>query len=107
MSFTALMDRLRDLGAQMYVDEGDVLHYAGPPLSPDDPIRLAIAERHDMLAELFTYSPGGRCIADACYRLRVEGSTACSDHQQIEAEVQDRPAGRAQVVGPRPLLTHP
>lgn len=41
MSFEAVMDTLRDLGAQMFVAEGDVLHYVGPRLDDGDPIRIA------------------------------------------------------------------
>lgn len=80
MSFEAVMDTLRDLGAQMFVAEGDVLHYVGPRLDDGDPIRIAINQHHVLLVEAFTFSPDGRCGAEGCYRLRAEGSTACVDH---------------------------
>jgi len=82
LSLDSLIDALRERGAQMFVQAGE-LRYAGPRLRIEDPIHAAITAHRTMLIELFTYAPGGRCVFRDCFRLLAEGSkVACPDHQQ-------------------------
>jgi hypothetical protein len=85
--FAALLDR----DAVLYVEAGQ-LKYAGPRLAPDDPLRAGIAEHRDILIDLFTYAPGGRCVADECYRLRVKHDR-CADHLSADLEASSAGAG--------------
>ena len=77
MTLDALLADLRERDAALVVD-GDRLHYLGPRLAADDPIRSAIAEYRAMLVQLFTYAPGRRCVSAGCYRLRVGGTKTCA-----------------------------
>jgi hypothetical protein len=72
---------LSSRGVGLSVDDGE-LHYHGPKLPPDDPLRVGIAEHRAMLIELFTYAPGGRCVFTDCYHLLGEGDRiACAEHR--------------------------
>jgi hypothetical protein len=79
MTLDVVLRALRDLGAVLYL-EGGQLKYSGPRLAPDDPLRAGIAEYRAILIELFTYAPGGRCVADDCHRLKAEGADHCLNH---------------------------
>jgi len=76
-----VIQTLRDRDAVLYVDAG-ALRYVGVSPLRDDVLRAAIAEHREILIEMFTYSPGGRCVAAGCYRLRVEGMDRCPDHAE-------------------------
>jgi len=81
MTIEEVFDALRRTDAVLYV-EGARLKYAGPRLTPDDPLRAGIAEHRAVLLELFTYAPGGRCVVDGCYRLRAPNEATCPDHHR-------------------------
>lgn len=75
--FAALLDR----DAVLYIDGGE-LRYAGPELPLSDPIHVGIREHREILTELFTYAPNGRCVFTGCYRLPAGGSKiACQAHR--------------------------
>jgi site-specific DNA-methyltransferase (adenine-specific) len=74
--------RLHELGAQIRVKDGQP-HYVGRKLAADDPIHAMLAENRELLVELFTYAPDGRCASPGCYRLRAPGDPiACPDHRR-------------------------
>lgn len=78
---------LRARGAALYVDPSGRLRYVGlTAMTLDDPLRAAIAEHRQLLSELFTHAPGGRCAEPDCYRLRVEGAEHCPDHVANDRE---------------------
>src|SRR4051812_13156141 len=82
LTLDGLIGALRHLGASFYINSRGALRYVGPSLAPDDPIREAIGEHREMLRELFTYAPGGRCVSPDCYRLLAPGDKiACPDHR--------------------------
>jgi hypothetical protein len=77
---------LREREAVLYVDWTDGtsgLRYVGVSPLRDDELRAGIAEHRAILIELFTYAPDGRCVDAGCYRLKIEGQDACSDHEGI------------------------
>ena len=86
MTVDDVFQRLRNLEAGLYVEDGQ-LKYAGPVLDSNDPLRAGIAEHRQLLTELFTYAPGGRCVYEDCYRLLAPNDkVACPDHRrQLDA----------------------
>jgi hypothetical protein len=81
VTLVEVFQTLRDRGAVLYLDDGGALRYAGLSPLQDDALRAGIAEHRATLIELFTYAPEGRCVADGCYRLKIEGQNICPDHQ--------------------------
>lgn len=104
-----LLAALRGLDATLYVDGDGILRYAGPKLPTTDPIRVSMSEHSAMLIELFTYAPGGRCVAAGCHRLRTQGSDTClgphlvlDGEPQTGGQIQSQPERR---VHPEPSST--
>jgi hypothetical protein len=69
------------------VDQAGVLYYVGRKLPPSDPLWEAIVEHRDLLIEMMTRAPGGRCVFTDCPRLLAPGDMiACPDHRaEIDA----------------------
>ena len=91
MTVDDVFQALRDRGAVLMLQDGG-LRYIGPArLAPDDPIRAGIGEHRAMLIELFTYAPGGRCVAPGCYRLKIDGQVTCPDHAETTVSEINEP----------------
>jgi hypothetical protein len=82
VTLDGVFQALRDRDAALVVCDGS-LRYLGPTtLAADDPLQAGIAEHRALLIELFTYAPGGRCVADECYRLKLDGADRCPEHRR-------------------------